>query len=441
MRALIAARNRRNKLTARADELNAISETTAWSKEESDEYDALQNTLIPAANRDIANLERDQEVVRNTPAAETYSGDGTLISRTDRTGVVTAVHDNREDKPWASMGEQLMAIARAGMPNPEVDPRLMATASGASVSDPSSGGFLMQRAYSDALLTRAREESPILGMCRQIPIPPGADGIDLPVIDETSRATGSRYGGVQVYRIAEADTVTAKKPKFGKLKIDTSEILGLAYATDRLLRNADTIQAVFGDGFAEEFSFKATNELIRGAGGAEMLGILSSTAPTVSQAKETGQAANTINVTNLSKMWAHVPARSKARGVWLINNDVEPELDNLSLPAGTGALEPRFVTYDQNGAMRIKGRPVMQIEQCETLGTVGDIIFADFGEYILSPQGELESDSSMHVRFVYGEMAFRWRYYVNGRPAWLSSMTPFKGSTALSPFVTLATRA
>lgn len=436
MRALIAARKRRDELTAQADALLESAEAREWTDEERASYDAIM-ARVASANEDIRRIEAAAELERTGTATTAYAGDGTALQTTN--GNITQVHDNSSDRPWASMGEQLMAIAKAGTPHGEVDTRLMAAASGASVGTPDSGGFLMHREYSDALLSKARAESPILGMCRQIPIPEGADGIDLPVIDETSRATGSRFGGVQVYRVAEADTVTATKPKFGQLKIDTSEMLGIAYATDRLLRNASTIEAVFGEGFAEEFAFKATDEVIRGVGGSQMLGLLSAPA-TVSQAKETGQAAATINVTNLSKMWAHVPARSKARGVWLINNDVEPQLDVLSIPAGTGALEPRFVTYDQQGAMRIKGRPVIQLEQCETLGTVGDIIFADFSQYILSPQGAIEGDSSMHVRFVYGEKTFRWRYYVNGRPAWLSSLTPYKGSTSLSPFVTLATR-
>lgn len=358
------------------------------------------------------------------------------------TPVIQRMHDNREDAPWKSFGEMLVAITAADPVAKTGDPRLFA-ASGASLGEPSTGGFLVPAAYSEALLNRAREESPILGMCNSIPIPEGTESIDLPVIDETSRATGSRYGGVQVYRKAEAETVTATKPKFGRLKIDTSEIMGIAYATERLLRNAATVERIFGDSFASEFAFKVTDEIIRGGGGDECLGILTAPAdaPTVSQAKETGQAAATINTKNLSNMWAHLPARSKARAVWLINNDVEPELDHLTLPAGTGALEPRFVTYGPDGALRIKGRPVMQLEQCATLGTVGDIILADLGEYILSPQGGIDQQSSMHVRFIYNEMTFRWNYYINGRPAWLSALTPYKGTTKLSPFVTLATRA
>jgi len=265
------------------------------------------------------------------------------------------------------MGEFLQAVASAGM-GAEVDARLAgnradgngfrAVASGGNQGAGADGGFFVGTQFSDALLDRAREESPILGMCRSVPISEGFESLDLPVIDETSRATGSRWGGVQVYRAAEAATVTASKPAFGKLKITTSKIMGIAYATDEILRNARAMDAIYGDAFSSEIAFKVTNEIFRGVGGDECLGIVGGTS-TVDQAKETGQAAATILTKNLSKMWTHLPARSKPRSVWLINNECEPELDELTVPAGTGAVEPRIVTYGPDGALRIKGRPIL----------------------------------------------------------------------------------
>lgn len=405
----------------RGDELAAKADRTA---EETTEWDALLD------RRD----EIDAELARIDRQAKSAALPGA------GGGHVTYMHDNTEDAPFSGLGDFLQAVAKSDPVAKTGDPRLFAAASGASQGVPSDGGFLVGTQFSDELLTRARAESPLIGLCKSIPIGDGFDSVDLPVIDETSRATGSRYGGVQVYRKAEAETVTATKPKFGELKIEASEIMGLAYATERLLQNVPALESIFGDAFAEEFAFKVTDEIVRGPGGAQCLGVLSAPA-TVSQAKEDGQAAATINVANLSKMWSHVPSRSKSRGVWLINNDVEPQLDILSIPAGTAALEPRFVTYDAEGAMRIKGRPVIRLDQCATLGTVGDIIYMDPTEYILAPKGSITGQESMHVRFIYNEMTFRWTYYINGRPAWLSSLTPFKGSTSLSPYVTLATRA
>jgi hypothetical protein len=57
-------------------------------------------------------------------------------------------------------------------------------------------------------------------------------------LDETSRATGSRWGGIQVYRAAEADSATAKKPQLGRWECRLEDIIGLAYITERLLRDA-----------------------------------------------------------------------------------------------------------------------------------------------------------------------------------------------------------
>jgi hypothetical protein len=46
----------------------------------------------------------------------------------------------------------------------------------------------------------------------------------------------------------------------------------------------------------------------------------------------------------------------------------------------------------------------------------------------------------MHVKFLTDELAFRWVYRINGQPVWRTSLTPFKGSSAMSPYITLDTR-
>ena len=89
---------------------------------------------------------------------------------------------------------------------------------------------------------------------------------------------------------------------------------------------------------------------------------------------------------------------------------------------------------------RLKGRPVIPVEYCATLGTVGDIILADLSEYRLI-DAAMQNASSMHVAFTTNEMAFRVTYECDGQSRWKSALTPFKGSNTLSPFVALATRA
>src|SRR5207248_6213927 len=124
-------------------------------------------------------------------------------------------------------------------------------------------------------------------LCRKVPVGGDLDGVGCRYIDEASRATGSRRGGVQVYWKAEAATVTAKQPKIGKGELRLEEIMGLAYATDRLLRDASALEGLLGSSFESEFAFKIDDAIIRGNGAGMPLGFF--TGPClVSVAKETG---------------------------------------------------------------------------------------------------------------------------------------------------------
>ena len=83
------------------------------------------------------------------------------------------------------------------------------------------------------------------------------------------------------------------------------------------------------------------------------------------------------------------------------------------------------------------GRPVIPSEYTANLGTTGDIILADFSEYIAIDKGGVEAAQSIHVRFLYDEQVFRFVYRVDGQCAWHKALTPFSGGSTLSPFVVL----
>ncbi len=431
-------------------ELAEQEDNRALTDEERAQDDAIQARL-EAIGLELEREERRRErerTVEAAPAAEPH---------------VTGIRDLGLDKPWgydtfgqtmdefarsrpaqvrlyqdAALGEFLAAVASHYTPGGHTDPRLYA-ASGSNVAIPSEGGFLVQRDQTYRLLELGMEQSLLAGLCDQIPVGPNSDGIEAPMIDESSRANGSRFGGVRVYRRAEADTVTATKPKLRNFDLRLEDLMALAYATDRLLRDSVQLGRIYATAFASEFGFKVDDEIIRGSGAGEALGILNAAA-TVSQAKETGQAAATLVHENISKMWSRLWVRSRGRAQWFFNQDVEPQLDALYVAAGVGALEQRVVSYDAQGVIRIKGRPAMAIEHCATLGTVGDIILADLSQYVLITKGGIQADESIHVRFIYGERAFRWMYPINGAPKWDTYLTPYKGSSTVSPFVTLATR-
>lgn len=351
---------------------------------------------------------------------------------------------------FRSLGEQLQAIASAGMNgNQHGDIRLhwgstdaQMAISGGGTSVPSDGGYLVQKDIMTDLSNRMFDGGSILPYVDKVDIGAGSDGLKINIVDETSRATGSRWGGVQVYWGAEADSATNKKPKFRQTQLELKDLIGLAYLTERALADASSLEQVYTRAFTEEFTFMVEDGFFNGVGGGQMLGFLNSGA-VVSVSKETGQPAATLVYENVLNMWSRMWHRSRMNAIWTINQDIEPQLHKMSIPVGVGGLPVYLPPGGISGSpyATLFGRPVVPTEYNATLGTVGDICLVDPTQYVIIRKGGLTADSSIHVRFINNERTFRWLYRIDGQPKWTVPMTPYKGTNTKSPFISLATRA
>jgi HK97 family phage major capsid protein len=356
-------------------------------------------------------------------------------TQTDEPEVKSAPGDN--EKRFATLGEQMMAVYRSAAPGGKVDARLSTrAASGLNESNPSDGGFLVQHDFVATLLKRTYETGILASKVKKIPISNNANGLKINSVDEDSRANGSRWGGVQTYWENEADQLAGSKPKFKQMDLSLKKLTGLCYATDELLQDASALEAVIKEAFAEEFGFKIDDAILNGSGAGQPLGVLNS-ASLVTVAKEATQS-DKITVENLIKMWNRLWSRSRANCVWYINQELEPFLYTLKIgdkpvyiPAGGLSEKPYGTLF---------GRPVVPLEQCSAAGEIGDIILADISQYLLIDKGGVQAASSIHVRFLYDENVFRFIYRVDGQPIWSKPLTSYKGSATVSPFVTLAKR-
>lgn len=357
------------------------------------------------------------------------------------------VRELAEDKPYESFGEFLADVARSPeRPNEtnmgQVAPRLrkFSPASGSSVTTPSDGGYAIGKAFGDFIIRRIYETGQVLSQV-PAPIPLDQTGkIELPLVAESSRANGSRFGGVRVYRNDEAGTVTASRPKIEGWKLEAAKMTGIWYATEELLRNAGAMSQIAELAFTEEMRFTLEQEIWAGNGVGQCLGFLTAGGAKIAVAKETSQTAATINVDNIGKMYSRMPANLRANAVWFISQEAEQQLDKLAISNQPVYMPPGGFSERPFG--RLKGLPVIPVEHAEALGTEGDIVLANLRDtYLLGQMGGVESASSIHVRFLYGETAFRWNWFISGKPTFTQTITPLKGSHTLSPYITLATRA
>ena len=312
--------------------------------------------------------------------------------------------------------------------------------------NPSEAGFLVQQDFSDVLIQRTHESGIVNSRCDHKTIGANANSFTQNYLAETSRADGFRGGGIAAYWKNEGTDFTASHPKFGQINLALDKLTALCYATDENLADATQLESIIMEAYPKEINYKLDDAVINGDGVTKPLGFLNSVYPsgmTVSVAKETDQAADTLCVENINHMWNALLGSSRKNAIWLINQDAEYQLDMLEFPVGTGGL-PGYLPpggLSVEGYSALKGRPVFPVEQCPALGDVGDIMLVDLSSYLVIEKGGIQAASSIHVAFVSDQSVFRFVYRTNGQPKFASAITAAKGGTARSECVVLDARA
>lgn len=424
--------------------------------EEQEEFDLYMEEHDRLAEQYAEQLAADQRSARKVALEE---AEGRLNAAPSPRSVlsagpyarVTHLHDRVLDDPrrgYKHFGEFAASIHQAYTPGQGMpDERLVkiGAATGMNQSQGSQGGYMVPPEFSTGIWDGMNQmPENLMALCDTYTIT--GESLTFTANAETSRATGSRYGGVRSYWIAEGSQITASTPTVRQMRLEPQELAVLVYVTDKLLNNAPALSQYLGRAATEEIMFLVNDAIINGNGVGQPKGILTS-GSLITVSKESGQAAATIEIENINKMYARLHARARTGAVWFINQDVEPELEALATVIGTGGIPvflaspTGFPNVAEAPQRRLKGLPLRSIEYCSTLGTVGDVVLANLGFYALGLRGGISEAMSIHLRFDYAETAFRFMFAVDGQ-SWLQApQTPFKGSNTLSPFVTLATRA
>ncbi len=432
------------KATAENRDINA-EEQAAHEKLEKD-FEAIKAKIVTEERmveieKEVAEDFTDEEEPTVEPAE-----DPELRSAGKKTQTAAAP----EKKYFDSFGDQLLAVARSCTPSQGIDSRLLEmrkaelrTPSGLNESgNPSDGGFLVQKDFSAELLKNAWDYGQLISDVSTTPIGPNSNGMTFLGLEEYSRATGSRHGGVQIYWAAEAETKSPSKPKFSQTEMNLHKLLGFCYTTEEMLSDSTALSAIISESFRDEFSFVLDDVVLSGNGAGKPLGILNSDA-LVSVARESGQTDSSIRYINILKMYARMMPRSLARAKWYINQACIVTLAQMQLVGATSDT-PVFIPAQAAGNPTpfntLFGRPIIPIEQCSAPGALGDIIFGDLSQYRMITKDGLKASSSIHVRYLYDEEVFKFSYRCDGQPKMKKAITPFKGSDTISPFIALAQR-
>jgi HK97 family phage major capsid protein len=298
------------------------------------------------------------------------------------------------------------------------------------------GGYLVPPDFRQQILSRVLGEDSLLTRCDSVPT--NSNSVQLPV-DEDS--PWDNTSGVQVFWEGEGTTYGQSKTGLRSNNVRLNKMTALVPVTDELYEDAPAIEAYLRRKVPEKMVYKLNDGIVNGDAVGKPRGILNSPC-LVTQTKKGGQAAGTVLFENVSAMYSRMPEQNRRTAVWIINQDIEPQLDSMVIPGGTGMpvyLPPGGLA--ERPYATLKGRPVVYTNAAAAVGTPGDILFADLGCYFAPVKsGGVKSDISIHLWFDQGLTAFRFTWRVGGQCWWSAPITRPGGKNTQSCFVALEAR-
>lgn len=434
-------------LKARLAELQAANEgIVAKCREENREPTDDETKTIDAnfveidrVNANIARIERINAGA--APGQRKVPQAGGAADGSGRPSVPAAPKVDARTMGFRNLGEFAVCAKAAGAGDPGAAGRLQAAASEGAGSE---GGFLVPPQFRDAIWQKVGGEGSLMSRCDTVTLE--RNELKVPKDETTPWGTA----GLQVYWEGEAQQATGSQPSLEAQSVRLNKLMGLVRVSDEVLEDAGSLDAYLRSRAPIVINHRINSAIISGTGVGKPLGILNADCR-VTVAKETSQPADTVFHRNIEKMWSRMYADCRANAVWLINQDVEPQLGQMSFrdvgaypSTATGTAVPVYIPAGGVAGSpyaSLKGRPVVPVQACKTVGDEGDIILADLSQYLIAQKaGGVKTDVSMHLYFDYGQQAYRFVFRMAGLPWWNSSITPENGSNTLSCFVTLAAR-
>lgn len=459
--ALQELREKRTGLIAKAREIEAVAAKADTDLDDGQskqfnvllaDADTLKSRIERAERLDALEASLDRPTGRRTQPESPPEGMNAM--EIDATAEIRIGKDRFEDSPskgFKGPRDFIYAVLKAGQDgNRTEDKRLrflgisesgvpIRAATGSdeqgTYSDPY-GGFMVPTIFSPDVLRIDPEDDPMAGRTRLIPME--KPELSIPARVDKNH-TSSVSGGLTVTRREETGSMSSSRMELERVKLEAYSLFGLSYITEELLTDSPmSFAAIIEAGFRDQFTSHLIDERLNGTGVGEFLGIMNS-GSLVSITKETNQVADTIKYANIVKMRARVWGYQNA--IWMANHDTIPELMQMNVEVGVGGAPVWQPSAREDHPDLLLGRPLIFTEYAKKVGDKGDIVCANWREFLEGVYQPFQSAESIHVRFLNHERTFKFWLRNAGTPWWRTALTPKNSTDTLSPFVTLNARA
>lgn len=413
-----------------------IDRAAAEAREPTAEELTLFDAAKAAAALAESAIDREQTVID----ADKSAASGSSLNFRDDAHITSS--DRRSEDPkrgFKSMGEFYKSVARAGT-GFAFDERLSINAAAPTTfsneSAGADGGFAIPPAFSQELWRLSLGEDSLLPKTANTTI--GGNSMIFPK-DESTPWGGS---GANVYWQAEGPQAQQSKVNMGTQAMVLHKLMGLVPVTNELVEDGFAIGTYLTPLLADRITWKVNESILFGTGVGQPLGALTnagSAGPSIVQAKESGQATQTLDAKNITKMVQRLLVGELKNAIWIATPDILTPLEAL--------IVGQFPVYLPNTNMAespygmLKGRPLMLSEHAAAFSSQSDLSLISLAGYrTITKAAGIETDTSMHLFFDADATAMRIRFRMNGMPILGAPVTPPKSGNTRSHFVTLAAR-
>ncbi len=321
-------------------------------------------------------------------------------------------------------GDFLRALG-SGLADPRLaEARAMAEGLG------SSGGFAVPDQFVAGIMAPALETAVVMPRARIIPM--SSDTVKAAAWADTSHAS-NLFGGFTGAWLAEGATASRETPALRLLDLNAHKLGLFCSASSELAADAPGFERDLAGAMSKAVSFYADNAFIRGTGAGQPLGVLND--PALISITSVG-GAGAVAGDDLVAMLARLHPACFRNAVWVVSSEALGVI--WSIKDGTGNYLFRADETPAGG--RLLGLPVAVSEHCSQVGTVGDVILADFSQYVVGLRREVVLERTNAASWTTDEIDYRALLRVDGMGSWQSALTPKNSGDTLSWCVAIATR-
>lgn len=341
--------------------------------------------------------------------------------------------------------------------------RLIAGAASGQVVDRSwdtyqggaNGGFLLDQELIAGVWDKARAIDGPLARC--LFLTTTKNSATWPAFRETSRASGSRLGGMTARWQGRTDDQSldafASRPALNANVFRPRRVLIFSepFSND-LLADAPLVERMMEYAARLEINYAVVDSMINGDGATRPQGVLGAPSTITLGSRA---SAGTIGAADVDGMWSRLWGFCRRNAVWICNDDTLLKIDQAATTSGWPPNMYMPQGYGGNPFPLLKGRPLLPVEQCAPLGASGDLILGDWSQYALVARivdstgapdltvsyggvgAFIEQTSSDQFYFDTDSYVFRFKLRIDGQTLWRSPVLIADGSQTAGPFVVL----